>query len=294
MIDTGTLNFLWSQAMVAGFVAAGATHAVISPGSRSTPLALAMLRQPGLLCSVAVDERSAAFFALGIAKASRHPALLLATSGTAPANWLPAVIEASHSGVPLILLSADRPPELQGCGANQTIDQIRLFGTHVRASHVLGVPVEGFDPGYLHRLAARVCEQAAWPHPGPVHINQPFREPLVPASETPACGLPRKIVISGPELPPSPDAIRELSASIAGRPGVIVCGEMSMNGDLAEAMTALAARLNCPIWPSRCPICVSAGTTVRTSVSVTTPGLARPGPASRCDPNGSCVSAAIR
>lgn len=248
MIDTGTLNFLWSQAMVAGFVAAGTTHAVISPGSRSTPLALAMLRQHGLLCTVAVDERSAAFFALGIAKASRHPALVLATSGTAPANWLPAVIEASYSGVPLILLSADRPPELQGCGANQTIDQIGLFGTHVRASHVLGAPVEGFDPGYLHRLAARVCEQAAWPHPGPVHINQPFREPLVPASETPACSLPRRIVISGAELPPSPDAIRELSAGIAGRPGVIVCGEMPMNGDLAEALTALAARLDCPVF----------------------------------------------
>ena len=247
MIDTGTLNFLWSQAMVAGFVAAGTTHSVICPGSRSTPLALAMLRQPGLHCDVAVDERSAAFFALGIAKASRRPVLLLATSGTAPANWLPAVIEASHSGIPLVLLSADRPPELQGCGANQTIDQIGLFGTHVRASHVLGTPFAGFDPGYLHRLAARICEQAAWPHPGPVHINQPFREPLVPASETPARDLPGRVVISEPELPPSPDAIRELSASVAGRPGIIVCGEMPMKNGLAEALTALAARLDCPV-----------------------------------------------
>ncbi|MBL8432454.1 MAG: hypothetical protein JNK80_08680 [Dechloromonas sp.] len=148
MIEPGTLNFLWSQAIVAGFVAAGTTHAVISPGSRSTPLALAMLRQPGLQCTVAVDERSAAFFALGVARASRRPVLLLATSGTAPANWLPAVIEASHSGVPLIAISADRPPELQGCGANQAIDQIGLFGTHVRASHLLGTPFAGFEPGY--------------------------------------------------------------------------------------------------------------------------------------------------
>ena len=247
MIDTGTLNFLWSQAMVAGFVAAGTTNAVISPGSRSTPLALAMLRQPGLHCDVAVDERSGAFFALGIAKVSRRPVLVLATSGTAPANWLPAVIEASHSGAPLVLLSADRPPELQGCGTNQTIDQIGLFGTHVRASHVLGTPFKGFDPGYLHRLAARVCEQAAWPHPGPVHINQPFREPLVPGRETPAASPLERIIIARPELLPSPDDIREFAARIAGRPGIIVCGETPTRIDLAEALTALADRLDCPI-----------------------------------------------
>ena len=112
MTDTGTLNFIWSQTMIAGFVAAGVTHAVISPGSRSTPLAMAMLRQPALTCTVAVDERSAAFFALGVAKASRRPVLLLATSGTAPANWLPAIIEASQAGVPLIAIFADRLPEL--------------------------------------------------------------------------------------------------------------------------------------------------------------------------------------
>ena len=247
MIDTGTLSLLWSQAMIAGFVAAGATHAVISPGSRSTPLALAMLRQPGLQCTVAVDERSAAFFALGIAKASRRPVLLLATSGTAPANWLPAVIEASQSGAPLILLSADRPPELQGCGANQTVDQIDLFGSHVRARHALGTPAEGFDPGYLQRLAARISEQAIWPHPGPVHINQPFHEPLVPGQETAASSPLDRIVISRPELLPSPDDIRDLSDRIAGRPGIIVCGETPLRKGYADALTALAARLDCPV-----------------------------------------------
>src|SRR6185369_14131128 len=145
-MDTGTLNFLWSRTLVAGFVAAGVGDAVISPGSRSTPLALALLRQPGLRCEIAVDERSAAFFALGIAKASRRPVIVLATSGTAPANWLPAVVEANQSAVPLLLLSADRPPELQGCGANQTIDQLGLFGSQVRARHALGAPHADFDP----------------------------------------------------------------------------------------------------------------------------------------------------
>ena len=247
MTDTGTLNFCWSQAMIAGFVAAGASNAVISPGSRSTPLALAMLRQPRLRCHVAVDERSAAFFALGIAKASQKPVLVLATSGTAPANWLPAVIEASQSGIPLLLISADRPPELQGCGANQTIAQIGLFGAHVRASHALGTPHDGFDPGYLHRFAARACEQASWPHPGPVHINQPFREPLLPLAETTEAGIPETLCVAHPALQPASEDIADLAKRISGRPGVIVCGEMRGRPENGDAIAALAKRLNSPI-----------------------------------------------
>lgn len=247
MSDTGTLNFLWSQALVAGFAAAGATHAVLSPGSRSTPLALALLRQPAVQCTVVVDERCAAFFALGLAKASRRPVLLLATSGSAPANWLPAVIEASQSGVPLILLAADRPPELQGCGANQTIEQGSLFGAHVRACHAPGTPQAGFAPGWLQRLAARIVEQSQWPHPGPVHVNQPFREPLVPAAEPPAPEQLPAIHLARLQLPPDPAAIRELATTIGGRPGAIVCGELPRQAGLAEALAALAARLNCPL-----------------------------------------------
>ncbi len=248
MSDTGTLNFLWSQAMLAGFANTGVNHAVISPGSRSTPLALAMLRQPGLHCAVAVDERSAAFFALGIAKASQRPVLLLATSGTAPANWLPAIVEASQAGIPLILISADRPPEQQGCGANQTIDQTRLFASHLRASHLLGTPEAGFSPAYLHRLAARAFEQACWPLPGPVHINQPFREPLLPTGEMPDSKLPEKINISWPEQLPTAPAIRELAQAIAGRPGIIVCGEIPLKNGFVEALTAVAEHLQCPIF----------------------------------------------
>lgn len=247
MIDNGTLNYCWSEAMIAGFVAAGVTDAIISPGSRSTPLALAMLRQARLRCHVVIDERSAAFFALGIAKASRKPVLVLATSGTAPANWLPAVIEASQSGIPLILVSADRPPELQGCGANQTIDQIGLFGAHVRASHALGTPHDGFDHGYLHRFAARTYEQASWPHPGPVHINQPFREPLIPLALTSPASIPETIRAARPALLPAIDHIRDFSQQISGRPGVIVCGEMPETDGSRNAITTLAASLNCPI-----------------------------------------------
>jgi 2-succinyl-5-enolpyruvyl-6-hydroxy-3-cyclohexene-1-carboxylate synthase len=241
MTDTGTLNYRWSQSIIAGFVAAGVSRAVISPGSRSTPLALAMLRQCDLGCDVAVDERSAAFFALGLAKANRQPVLLLATSGTAPANWLPAVIEASQSGIPLILISADRPPELQDCGANQTIDQINLFGCHVRASHPLGAPDPAFDPAYLHRLAARACEQATWPHPGPVHINQPFREPLLPLVDVPAGNPPTRIRIYPPTQAPTAGAIEELSATISGRPGLIVCGQLDNTQDLPVPS---------PYWPT--------------------------------------------
>ena len=247
MPDTGTRNYRWSQAMVAGFVAAGVTRAVISPGSRSTPLALAMLRQTGLICDVAVDERNAAFFSLGMAKASRRPVLLLATSGSAPANWLPAVIEASQSAIPLILISADRPPELQGCGANQTIDQINLFGSHVRASHALGAPDAEFDPAYLHHLAARVYEQAIWPHPGPVHLNQPFREPLVPPPDLAPSQPAARIQVFHPAPAPSAEAITELSATIAGQPGIIVCGQLPNCPEFAEAINQLAAKLNSPI-----------------------------------------------
>ena len=247
MADNGTLNYCWSQAMIAGFVAAGVSEAIISPGSRSTPLALAMLRQERLRCHVAVDERSAAFFALGIAKASRRPVMLLATSGTAPANWLPAVIEASQSGVPLILVSADRPPEHHGCGANQTINQINLFASHVRASHFLGTPEHGFEADYLHRLAARAYEQAIWPHPGPVHINQPFREPLLPLTATPPALIPEAIHLAHGSQLPAMDTVRDFSRRISGRPGIIVCGEMPATDPNRDSIAALAAHLNCPI-----------------------------------------------
>lgn len=247
MTDTGSLNLAWSQALVAGFVCAGVTDAVISPGSRSTPLALALLRHPGLRSHIAIDERSAAFFGLGIAKAQQRPVLLLATSGTAPANWLPAIIEASQAGIPLIAVSADRPPELHGSGANQTVPQTAMFAPYVRASHALGTPGDGVDPGYLHRLAAQVVEQASWPYPGPVHINQPFREPLLPLGDTPPAPTAEPIRCHYPVAEPDQQTLSQLAKHLSGRPGIVVCGEMPLAEQRNTALVELASALACPI-----------------------------------------------
>ena len=166
----------------------GLREVVLAPGSRSTPLAMAFFeaaQQQRVRLHVRIDERSAAFTALGLAKASRRPVAVLCTSGTAAANFHPAVIEAGESGVALLVLTADRPPELRGIGANQAIDQIKLYGGAVRWFCEAGLPEA--RPGMAGYWRSLACQ--AWAHAagragglaGPVHLNLPFREPLVPA-----------------------------------------------------------------------------------------------------------------
>lgn len=173
----------WARWLAAGFVAAGVRQVVVSPGSRSTPFLCALAEEPSLVLADVIDERTAAFYALGVARASGEPALLLCTSGTAAAHYLPAVIEASESRTPLLILTADRPLELQDCGAPQTIDQVRLFGHHVRAFHELGA-ARGSDRALLavRRKVVQAVATSQTPRPGPVHLNARARKPLEPLS----------------------------------------------------------------------------------------------------------------
>ncbi len=225
----------------------GLREAVLAPGSRSTPLALALAAQAGvsdLRLHVRIDERSAAFLALGLAKASGRPVAVVCTSGTAAAQFHPAVIEADESGVPLIVLTADRPPELRGTGANQTIDQVKLYGGAVRWFCETGVPeAQPGMTGYWRSLACRAWAAAsgsAGGFPGPVHLNVPLRDPLVPDPDggpwpEPLDGRPGGAPWTSFGEPPGGEPVR---VEWAER-GVVVCGDGDYDAgpllDLAEA-----------------------------------------------------------
>lgn len=170
----------WAYRLIASLVEAGVRQAVISPGSRSTPLTWAALETPGLECRCLIDERSAAFFALGQARITGLPTLLVCTSGTAAANYYPAVIEAAQTGLPLIVLSADRPFELMDCGAQQTIDQTRLFGEYASFRELGAASTSSGALLALRRSARQAVERALARDPGPVHLNFRASKPLEP------------------------------------------------------------------------------------------------------------------
>lgn len=247
-MNAAMLNLAWADAFVAALVAAGLRHCVLAPGARSAPLALAALRRPELHCHVINDERAAGYFALGLGKASGEPAALLCTSGTAAANLLPAVMEAHLAAVPLLLLTADRPAAPHGWGANQTVDQTKLYGDQVRAFHNVPAPTDALPAGYLRALAARLIETCRAPLPGPVHANLPFSEPLLPDAIPAPPPLPQPItLVAATAVLLAAADIEALAAQLSGRPGVIVCGEATYPPAFAAALAQLAARLDAPI-----------------------------------------------
>ncbi len=220
----------------------GLQHVALSPGSRNTPLSLAFLAEPRINAHTVLDERSGGFFALGVAKASGLPAAAVSTSGTAAANYYPAVIEAAASRVPLLVLTADRPPEIRGTGANQTIDQTKLYGNSVRLFHDVGVP----DAGIASRaatMALRAWTAAADLPAAPVHLNFPFREPFA-NSAAPAAHSDVRHIPGYRSLPP--EAIADLAARLSGRRVLVIAGGHHRPG-FAAATAMLAGEAGLPV-----------------------------------------------
>ncbi|MGF1483688.1 MAG: 2-succinyl-5-enolpyruvyl-6-hydroxy-3-cyclohexene-1-carboxylic-acid synthase [Opitutales bacterium] len=232
---TANVNMLWAGFAAETLACLGLRHVVISPGSRSAPLAVAFNEHPRFNTTVALDERSAGFFALGLARQSGLPVVLICTSGTAAANYYPAVIEASISRVPLIVLTADRPPELRECTAGQTIDQLRLYGRYPSWQTELALP-EATESmlRYLRQTLIHAWQRALMSAGGPVHLNMPFRDPLAPvaseALDLEALGeLPAYFEdIAPPPVPslllPSEDRAELLKTFGKYRQGLIVVG----------------------------------------------------------------------
>ncbi|HEX8818391.1 MAG TPA: 2-succinyl-5-enolpyruvyl-6-hydroxy-3-cyclohexene-1-carboxylic-acid synthase [Archangium sp.] len=261
-MSDANLNQLWARVLVEELVRGGVRHAVVCPGSRSSPLALACAEGEGLLRTWSViDERSAGFFALGMAKESRSPVVLVATSGTAGAHFYPAVIEASLAQVPLVVLTADRPLELQGWGAPQTVPQARFFGDFARLYADVGLP-EASDVALLHLRAtvARAVVMASRAPRGAVQLNVPFREPLAPTPDADLADerlspLAREGRIGAPLTQifptvrqPDPRILDEVRARVAAtEQGVIVCGPRDESDGFAEAISALAEATGYPV-----------------------------------------------
>ncbi len=260
---------LWAKLIVDELARCGLRAVCISPGSRSTPLVVQFAEHPQIEDISIIDERSAGFFALGMAQASRRPVALVCTSGTAAANYLPAVCEADASNVPLLVLSADRPAQLHDCGASQAMDQARLYGTHVRWFHQVADAEPSPDKlRYVRSVACRAFSRAQAPKPGPVHLNIPFRKPLEPiavaddhrdsvpanlAERAPLAlnGRPEgrpfvEITTGSPSAPP--DAVARLVEQVrrAERP-VVLAGADRRGPDYRDALLRFSQRFGVPI-----------------------------------------------
>ncbi len=251
--STGSLNSTFCATLVDEWARLGLRHAFVSPGSRSTPLALALVGDPRWRVEVLLDERSAAFAAVGCGAVTGVPAVLLCTSGTAAAEFHAAVVEAHQSAVPLLAVTADRPPELQGVWAPQTIDQRRLFGDAVRWYCEPGPPEASGRTTWRH-LAADAASRTLGVVPGPVHLNLAFREPLVgelgelppPAEGTGADPGVR----SGAQWGLTDEDLARLAPVVSGRRGLVVAGVRAALDDADRAaLLGLADDLG---WPVVC------------------------------------------
>jgi 2-succinyl-5-enolpyruvyl-6-hydroxy-3-cyclohexene-1-carboxylate synthase len=259
-VDTTNRNAALASALVEELARCGMRHAVLSPGSRSTPLAVALWRQLAIEVSVIVDERSAGFFALGAAQATRRPVAVLCTSGTAAANLYPAVVEADEGAVPLLVLTADRPPELRGIGAGQTIDQLKLYGSSVRWFCEVGTH-EANDDGLLHYRSTACRSYAAArgePRPGPVHLNLAWRDPLAPlpveddVTATSALALGGRgdrplTAVPHSSSAPDPALLDELAERIEAAPRGLVLAGRQTDPQLRAPIMHLAGAAGYPV-----------------------------------------------
>ncbi|MGB0678829.1 MAG: 2-succinyl-5-enolpyruvyl-6-hydroxy-3-cyclohexene-1-carboxylic-acid synthase [Polyangiales bacterium] len=245
----------WAEALVDALATRGLRQLWLSPGSRSGPWTLAALAHPQLQCHVVIDERQAAFMALGFARLHGQPAALLCTSGSAPAHYHPAVIEADAAAIPLLILSADRPWELHGCGAAQCTEQRGLFGPHLRAS--IDLPPASEQPEGLRamlRCAAQAWAQLGAPMPGPVQLNLRARKPLEPAT-APALGRIAEVAQSNQSqlYTPMPrwsaSDMQELAATLlqAERPLMLAGPSHPWAASCPALVARLAERLQAPV-----------------------------------------------
>ncbi len=248
------INSLWGYLIINELARNGIDYFCISPGSRSTPLTFAAAEHKQARTAVFYDERGAAYHALGFAKACGRPAVLIATSGTAVANYFPAVVEASQDNIPLIILSADRPEELRNTGANQTIDQVEIFGRYPRWFFDLPCPDENIDPRFLYDKLYEMMGH----RDGPVHLNCRFREPLEPAPEavsgkylnkTESVFTGKREIIQIESAPNFYENLESIKQKIenTGR-GLLVVGRMQGKKQ-EEALQSLACKLGWPVWP---------------------------------------------
>ncbi len=258
-------NTLWAHVFVNSLVKSGLSTVCISPGSRSTPLALAFHENPEIEVFSILDERGAGYFAIGMAQESKKTVALVCTSGTAVANYFPAVVEANYSNVPLLLLTADRPHELRDSGANQSIDQIKIFGNHVRWFVDLALPES--NPSlktlrYLNNIGCRAVSKSNSILAGPVHINMPFRKPFEPIEVSEDFGntwyennkfaidelLKSKLELSVGKINPTQGQIDTLSSLIKENTKIlIVCGPKTPKGQFSEKISELAILSKSPI-----------------------------------------------